>query len=48
MKWFENKTDKKDNKAFVVAIGMSESGTVNDRISFLLFPANLKNKLSQM
>lgn len=43
MKWFENKTDKKDNKAFVVAIGMSELGTINEK-----FPANLKNKLSQM
>lgn len=33
MKWFENKTDKKDNKAFVVAIGVSELGTINERFT---------------
>ena len=33
MKWFENKTDKKDNKAFVVAIGVPELGTINERFT---------------
>ena len=33
MKWFENKTDKKDNMAFVVAIGVSELGTINERFT---------------
>ena len=43
MKWFENKTDKKDNKAFVVTIGVSELGTINEK-----FPASLKNNPSKM